>query len=578
MQIEKISIKLVTVSIFLMIGIVAAILSLLAGSYFKQAALDAQMSSLSRVIEVAAEEMLKEVRGRTFNLGMRLGHSAELVSALKNIDHKQGHESLADVLDDPFINGFVGYSKINLEKIRVYNLNLELVSESRTGLKSLDKQLAEYLKKQLLNRHGIDRLKVIDALWVSPVGPLYSTIVPIGGLHLQGYLEIIIDPSLNLPDIGKITKTPISIFSVSGSLISEDNQQKVKEYLPVKFTMLTSDGKPAFRIVGYEDVDKLNNEMEKTQWVTTSGFLLLTLSVLLFALWLFNRFLFLPVEQMIQDMKKMAAGKLDGNVNKKALRELYVLAETFNVMSNQIKVRTSELRNSQNRLLKLLDLDESAILYIGDDSDVIYFNKGACDLFGFSGDEMSDLYLTDLFTDDLSELMRDTVQVDASVQKKIHTALHCINHAGGVFQSDAVINALDFMGESGYAIALNSLAINKDIKSLDNEKGAIGINEQRMSVVEQSLNSLLEIARNNPGLLGVDDQLSLQAAQSNDEKAVLREHAVNVMRAALSCWEHDLEKSKLDLAEESKIWPVYMDKSTPTTRSAAEQGRLFQRV
>jgi two-component system sensor histidine kinase ChiS len=39
------------------------------------------------------------------------------------------------------------------------------------------------------------------------------------------------------------------------------------------------------------------------------------------------------------------------------------------------------------------------------------------------------------------------------------------------------------------------------------------------------------------------------------------------MLCALACWEHDLGKSKLDLAEESRIWPVYIDKSTPTTRT-----------
>ena len=39
------------------------------------------------------------------------------------------------------------------------------------------------------------------------------------------------------------------------------------------------------------------------------------------------------------------------------------------------------------------------------------------------------------------------------------------------------------------------------------------------------------------------------------------------MQCSLACWEHDLHKSKLDLAEESKIWPVYIDKSTPTTRT-----------
>ena len=570
MRIENLSIKLVTVSIFLMIGVVAVILSLFAGSYFRQAALDAQMNSLSRVIEVASEEMLKEVREHTFNLGMRLGQSVELVDALKNINQKDAYSRLVTLLDDPFINGFVGFSKINLERIRVYNLDFEFVSESSIGFKKLDKHLADYLVKQVSGRHGIDRLKVLDALWLSPAGPLYSTIVPIGGLHLQGYLEIIIDPSLNLPDIGKITKTPISIFSISGAPISEDNQEKIKDYLPVKFTMLTSAGKPAFRIVGYENVDKLNNEMEKTQIVTTSGFLLLTLTVLLFALWLFNRFLFIPVEQMILDMKQMAAGKLDLNVSKKALREFYILAENFNAMSSQIKTRTNELRNSQNRLLKLLDLDDSAILYFGDDNDVVYFNKGACDLFGFSSDEMSDLYLADLFSDDIDELMKSSVQMDSLVQKKFRTNLHCISKNGDIFQSDAVINTLDVMGESGYAIALNALAKNRDAKSAQNVAETMGLNEQRMNVVEQSLNSLLEIARNNPGLLlGTDanDLFASQAAKSNDEKHALREHTVNVMRAALVCWEHDLGKNKLDLAEQSKIWPVYIDKSTPTTRT-----------
>ncbi len=39
------------------------------------------------------------------------------------------------------------------------------------------------------------------------------------------------------------------------------------------------------------------------------------------------------------------------------------------------------------------------------------------------------------------------------------------------------------------------------------------------------------------------------------------------MNLALTCWQSDLGKSKLELAEKSKLWPVYIDKSTPTTRT-----------
>ena len=95
-------------------------------------------------------------------------------------------------------------------------------------------------------------------------------------------------------------------------------------------------------------------------------------------------------------------------------------------------------------------------------------------------------------------------------------------------------------------------------------------NEQRMNVVEQSLSSLLEIARNTPGLMSAMsgiDLLGSENPETGNVRAAIREQAVTVMLCALACWEHDLNKSKLDLAEASRIWPVYIDKSTPTTRT-----------
>jgi hypothetical protein len=39
------------------------------------------------------------------------------------------------------------------------------------------------------------------------------------------------------------------------------------------------------------------------------------------------------------------------------------------------------------------------------------------------------------------------------------------------------------------------------------------------------------------------------------------------IREQAACWEREVGKSTLDLAEESRLWPVYIDKSTPTTRT-----------
>ena len=110
MRIDKLSIKTVTVAIFMMVGIVAIVLSLFAGTYFRQAALDAQVSSLSRVIEVASQEKLREVSKHTFDMGMKLGHNKRLIQALQEADDGTAHKPLETLLDDPFINGFVGFA------------------------------------------------------------------------------------------------------------------------------------------------------------------------------------------------------------------------------------------------------------------------------------------------------------------------------------------------------------------------------------------------------------------------------------------------------------------------------------
>ncbi len=563
MRIETLSIRAVTVIIFVMIGGVASILSLLAGSYFRQTALDAQINSLSRVIEVASQEMLKAVRGHTFELGMRLGHSDELIQAMRQADQAGGRERLVALLDDPFINGFVGFANINLEKIRLYDLDLKFIAESGKGMVGLDKSLAAPLAKTLAGRPGVERLKATDALWISAKGPMHSTLVPIGGLHPIGYMEIIINPVFNLPDIGAITQTPISIFSPAGEPIIVGAPNHPDHLLPVEYMLFSSDGQAAFRIVGYENVERLNAEMERTRTVTISGFLLLTLVTLLFALWLFNRFLFVPVKRMVRDMKQMASGKLDLTVDHKGLRDFSVLAETFNAMAHQVRRRTNDLE-------RLLDLDDSAILCFGNDQEAVYFNRGAATLFGYPPDEIGDLDLGDLFGDDIVGLMRDAGLLHAPSGGKIPAHLACIRKDGTRFERDAVISSLDVRGGQGYAVVLYALSRNDELLSAETVATSFQRNEQRMNAVEESLNSLLEIARNAPGFMSAASSIELlggEGAESGPERPAIREQTVNVMLCALACWEHDLDKSKLDLAEESRIWPVYIDKSTPTTRT-----------
>ncbi len=559
MKIESLSIKSSTIAIFSMIGLIAIILSLSAGTYFKQTALNAQVNSLSRVIEVAAQEIIEKVRNHSFDMGTKLGHSRELISTVKSstrmINVAVNKKILVKLLDDPFVNGFVGFSEIDLKKIRVYDLKLELIAESSAGSKNIDDGLPAHIVKRFTNRNPSDRLKAVDAMWISEQGPLFSTLVPLGGLRPVGYLEIVVDPVFNLPGISNITKTPVSIFSISGHQLNSISLEITGGHLPVEFTLLASDGTPAYRIVGHENIDELTKQMERTQTVTISSFLLLSLSSLLFALWLFNKFLFIPVSRMIKDMEQITHGKLELTVNNKGLRDFHILADAFNSMTDQVRMRTNDLQ-------RLLDLDDNALMCFDQDNDAVYFNKGATSLFGYSKDEIVDLDIADLITDDIHTTIKNAAGSDEVQQGKLRAQLSCKNKDGNVFQSDAIINTIDVLGHSGIAIALSALP--------DAAHDTSSQSDQRLDAVEQTLSSLLAFAKDNPGVMsGIQQQVmsGSAGAASDAQKIVIRQQVVSIMNLALACWEHDIGKTKLELAEESKIWPVYMDKSTPTTRT-----------
>ncbi len=551
MRIESLSTRSVTIAIFVMLAVVAILLSTLAGFYFRQSALDAQMNSLSRVLEVATQEMLKKVRHHSFDLGMKLSQSKKLVQAAK----KSNTSGVSNLLDDTFINGFVGFSDINLVKLRVFDLDLNLIGESNEGIKGIDQQLSAVLHDTISNRDKSLRLRAVDAMWFSAKGPLFSAVVPLGGLRPVGYLEVIVDPVFNLPEIAKITQTPVSIYSMAGEQVNATGQAQTDEHLPVEYVLQTSTGEPAFRIVGLENVERLNTEMKQTQVVTISGFLLLALSTLLFALWLFNRFMLSPLSMMATNMRQMAQGKLDYAVESKGLSEFNSLAGTFNTMAEQVRMRAYDLE-------RLLDLDDSAIVCFDGDKEMVFFNKAATALFGYSNDELNDLDLNDLFVDDVAGRLIAEARTGDGGESKLPTVRACKHKDGREFKCDSVINSLDVMGQKGYAIALNSIIGDEHLLSSQNE--------QRLEAVEQSLESLLDLARTNPSLtqgIGNISSFFKTGAASGVDKATIREQAVTVMNAALACWERERGKSKLDLAEQSKIWPVYIDKSTPTTRT-----------
>ena len=174
MRIENISIKMLTISILLVLATLASLLSFIAGSYFRESALTAQAKSLSRIIEIASDEIIHHIRKESTGFGTAFQSRESVRNALGNFQ-KTGHpEQLIAQLDESFQKGFASAGTLDLVKLRIYDLDLKLLCESREGITGLIPQPPPFLREQTLARKGVERLKAIDGLWISPTGALYS--------------------------------------------------------------------------------------------------------------------------------------------------------------------------------------------------------------------------------------------------------------------------------------------------------------------------------------------------------------------------------------------------------------------
>lgn len=337
MRIENISIKTVTASILLLFGICSIVLSFVLTSQNRQAAIQVQAQGMSHAIKVATHELIADLEKHAINLGITLQSNRVLRDAI--IHQPENNPLVLDILDTPFDTGYIGEGTVELAQIRLYDLDFNLLAESRKGIQNLPHSLPAFLKEQALPRQGAHRLKAISGLWVSQHRPLHSTLVPFGGLNIKGYFEIIIDPMFNLPTIVNMLQLPVNIYATDGRTLYESFAESVVDSsrLPVEHILHASDGTTAYRIVVFDTLQALDANMEDTHITIISAFLALSAGTILLTLWLLNRFLFQPVNRMANDMKNCT--KMDSciSIDGRGLKEFHSLAEAFNSMSDRVQ-------------------------------------------------------------------------------------------------------------------------------------------------------------------------------------------------------------------------------------------------
>ena len=210
------------------------------------------------------------------------------------------------------------------------------------------------------------------------------------------------------------------------------------------------------------------------------------------------------------------------------------------------------LIEAQSRLLGLLDSTSEAIICVQNEGRIRYVNSAAGKLFKRPPEQLERHTISDIIAAELPIGTNDSHHYNGKLSFLINDEIQTL--------STDIINLPE---ESGL----------KQMFVFDNQGPSA---DHRIDLLENAVDMLSEFAfngdKNNLQQLrelgGEFTRLADKLDGSGQNKGdLIRQLMVESMTMTLSLWENDAKKTKFELAEESGLWRVYLDRSTLQTRT-----------
>lgn len=262
-----------------------------------------------------------------------------------------------------------------------------------------------------------------------------------------------------------------------------------------------------------------------------------------------------------------------GELEKKVEERANDLQETMEVLSqeaNRRKCVEDELRLSHYRLARVLDNTSDTIIVMNVNREIVFFNKGAENLFLYGAEQIAMQPVTCLFLPKSYAVLEERLRLMASSEgvdtNKEIFGLDVKSADGALFKANAHLSAFEVNDEPHYSVILRPAAEN------ESEEGEYAsLEEGSMSVIREMAEDMnpsgADFTERFMVLESAIKNISVQFNPQNQKEQELREKTVKVMIRVLALWESRMKKMKVDLAQESGIWTAYCDRGTWRTRT-----------
>lgn len=340
----KISVRLFNLMTLIVFVVISMSIIFYSNYTMHQGALKVRYSNIERMIEIVTIEQIRQLHFMTQSLAQELGQRGELKQAYKSYLKTKSTSLLEQHLSDPLINGYNLAASLELLWLRSYDLNYQIIAQSSQTSSTQLQSLPENILTLLQQRKGAKKMQTYGVLWQDDMSnPYYSIVLPIGGLRPQGYLEVIINPLFNLPNIENMLQMPISLGRQDGLIRYKSKQTLGKEhFMPINYWLKGIDDNKIIEITAYANIDQLEAQSSKSNIQSVLSLLILTGFFLIVAIWLLNHFLFSPLKTMLAKLDEYETDDLV-TIPDNGLQELHILAKAFNRLLVRLHQRNQDL-------------------------------------------------------------------------------------------------------------------------------------------------------------------------------------------------------------------------------------------
>jgi len=335
---DRLSLRANLVGSVLIMGVLGIMLAIVIAETYREYAIDSQRTAFEKIIGLRVDTLLDEL----LRVSHDLGQAVQEEKSFRKLFRERNATVLDEHLQSQFHQYFVTAGIIKLESLAVYDKSFKLISRAVPENGSVDSGCPG-LYTRAAKRRGPQRLKTISELCLVNNRPYLSLLLPIGGLSIKGYLEVVTDPVYSLrkiePDLGMPLRMTYIDEVTAFSSSRWPSGSAEKNAVMASYSPATQVGELAFTLSVVRDVSEFENQLTATRNKYVVIMLSISLLLGLLMIMVLNKTTLEPLYRLadrlrsIHDDKK----KLGEPVIVSGNREVRKLASGFNQMTNELK-------------------------------------------------------------------------------------------------------------------------------------------------------------------------------------------------------------------------------------------------